>query len=80
MCYLCKDDGEYCQDCGKEICFDCKIGDDFTRPAYITSSGDLYCDRCGSRADEEEDYDPEMDFGDFDPYEISTATLRDISE
>lgn len=61
-----------CQDCGRLICFDVKQGDDILRPAYVTSSGDLYCDRCGMKNDEDDDYDPEMDFGDFDPYEQET--------
>ena len=48
-----------CPDCGKLICFDTTCGDDIIRPAYVTLSGDLYCDRCGSahdRAEEEEEY------------------------
>lgn len=44
-----------CQDCGCLICFDVECGDDVIRPAYVTSSGDLFCDRCGSRMDREED-------------------------
>ena len=30
-------------------------GDDVIRPAYVTASGDLFCDRCGSRYDREEE-------------------------
>ena len=58
MCDMCdenKGDFESCQDCGKLICFDVKVGDDVLRPAYVTSSGDLFCDRCGSRYDAEEE-------------------------
>lgn len=71
MCNLCKGDGTYCQDCGKEVCFDCKNGDDFRRPAYVTSSGDLYCDRCGSRMDELKEALLDEEWGSeyFDPYE-----------
>jgi hypothetical protein len=57
---LCDDEHgqQSCQDCGKLICFDTKLGDDIMRPAYVTSSGDLYCDRCGREHDraEEEEY------------------------
>lgn len=71
MCYLCEDDGAYCQDCGKEICFDLEVGDDFSRPAYVTASGDLFCDRCGSAIDEEEEAEYDDEYGwDFDPYEV----------
>lgn len=55
---LCEDyGGKSCQDCGKLICFDVKHGDDILRPAYVTESGDLFCDRCGPAYDEEERYD-----------------------
>ncbi len=58
-----------CQDCGCLICFDCERGDDVLRPAYVTASGDLYCDRCGSRYDAEEEAE-DYDDGDFyDPDE-----------
>jgi hypothetical protein len=65
---LCEDFDEVqaCQDCGRMICFDCQNGDDVMRPAFVTSSGDLYCDRCGSqheRADEEWDDCYEYDEG-----------------
>lgn len=69
---LCDDTGDSsCQDCGKLICFDVKHGDDIFRPAYVTASGDLYCDRCGqahSRAEEESE---EEDCGEieYDPYD-----------
>jgi hypothetical protein len=59
MCKLCDEspDGgyEYCQDCGCLICFDVIDSDDVIRPAYVTSSGDLFCDRCGSACDAAED-------------------------
>lgn len=59
---LCEEyDGQSCPDCGRLICFDTKHGDDIMRPAYVTESGDLYCDRCGKdhdRAEEEECYEP----------------------
>ncbi len=60
---LCDADGEMqsCQDCGRLICFDVNAGDDIIRPAWVTSSGDLFCDRCGSvhdRAEEEEFDEP----------------------
>ena len=51
---------ESCQDCGAMICFDVKGGDDVMRGAYVTESGDLFCNRCGPRYDrdaEEDDYD-----------------------
>lgn len=49
-----------CQDCGRLICFDVQGGDDVIRPAFVTSSGDLFCDRCGRAIEraEEEEYDP----------------------
>lgn len=70
---LCEDeDGASCPDCGKLICFDVKFGDDIFRPAFVTSSGDLYCDRCGSaheRAEEEADDDIWDDEPEHYPYE-----------
>ncbi len=65
---LCEEGGESCQDCGKLICFDVKNGDDILRPAFVTSSGDVFCDRCGrqqEREDQEEE-ENECDFDDFD--------------
>ena len=62
MCYLCDESGDEpvgCQDCGCLICFDIEDGDDILRPAYVTASGDLFCDRCGPEYDREED-----DYGD----------------
>jgi len=52
MCDMCDEnegDFESCQDCGKLICFDVEVGDDVLRPAYVTSSGDLFCDSSRSR-------------------------------
>jgi hypothetical protein len=43
-----------CQDCGRLICFDEVTGDDVIRPAYVTMSGDLFCDRCGRAQDRAE--------------------------
>jgi len=74
MCSLCDITGDYqsCQDCGRAICFDVEADSvDVLDRAYVTSSGDLFCTRCGSKYDaaEEaaeddaaefwEDYDPE---------------------
>ncbi len=55
-----REDGEMssCQDCGRLICFDIKTPDDICRPAYVTESGDVYCDQCGraqQRADMADD-------------------------
>ena len=59
------DEMQSCPDCGKLICFDTETGDDVIRPAYVTASGDLYCDRCGAEHDraEEKEYD-EFEFED----------------
>lgn len=71
MCELCDeaDDGlVYCQDCGRMICFDNLPSDiDVVDQAYVTSSGDLFCRRCGRQHDEaeEEDYD---DYDGYYPY------------
>lgn len=56
MCDLCNEfDGadlmQSCQDCGCLICFDVENGDDVLRSAYVTASGDLFCDRCGREID-----------------------------
>jgi len=53
MCDMCleRDGPESCQDCGCLICFDVETGDDILRPAYVTASGDLFCDRCGPEID-----------------------------
>jgi len=71
MCDMCDENGgdfESCQDCGKLICFDVEVGDDVLRPAYVTSSGDLFCDRCGSRYDAEEEWmaEEEADYYDME--------------
>ena len=57
MCNLCDEESgmQSCQDCGRLICFDVKCADDICAPAYVTSSGDVYCRRCGTRADREEE-------------------------
>ncbi len=44
-----------CPDCGRLICFDAKNGDDILRPAYITNSGELFCARCGTEYDCEDE-------------------------
>jgi hypothetical protein len=67
---MCKEnDGEMesCQDCGISICFDANSSDDFERPAYVTESGDLFCDIHGHKHDreDEEAEDDEMYLGDF---------------
>jgi len=58
MCWMCdENDGEMigCQDCGRLICFDVETGDDIVRPAYVTASGDVFCDIHGSQYDEAEE-------------------------
>lgn len=56
-----------CQDCGKLICFEIENGDDVCRPAYVTSSGDLYCDNCGEAHDRAEDEEDEaFEYGEND--------------
>jgi hypothetical protein len=70
MCELCEEVGGavYCQDCGRIICLDFEYSDDVCAPAYITASGDLFCNRCGREIDEAEEYD-DMFFGyEFDLY------------
>ena len=62
MCTLCAPDGTMasCQDCGVWICFELKGRDDMMTPAYVTTSGDLFCDGCGPAydlADEEAEHD-----------------------
>lgn len=71
MCELCdeSEDGIVsCQDCGRTICFDNEPSNiDVVDRAYVTSSGDLFCRRCGSQHDrsEEDEYD---DYDDYYPY------------
>ena len=73
MCDLCDDSGgemESCQSCGCLICFD-DDGDDVIRPAYVTTSGDLFCSRCGRKhdqAEEEDEEDEEEDDYEDDDY------------
>ena len=68
---LCEgDEATYCQDCGRMICFDQKCADDISAPAFVTSSGDLYCDRCGSRQERSDEEAHEGDPWDmYDPYD-----------
>ena len=66
------DDDEimYCQDCGCMISWDCKSGDDILRPAYVTASGDLFCNHCGREYDEEEERQADEEgWFEHDPYE-----------
>ena len=70
---LCKSD-DYeatCPDCGRMVCFDVVNGDDIMRPAFVTSEGDLYCDRCGKSHERAIEVAEEEDCGemDYDPYE-----------
>lgn len=58
MCELCDENGGEmlgCPNCGRLICFDIKGGDDVCQPAFVTSSGDLLCRRCGIRWEQEEE-------------------------
>lgn len=62
MCQMCDENGgeyEACQDRGRLICFDVTNGDDVIRPAYVTESGDLFCDIHGRRYDEAEERERE---------------------
>ena len=72
MCYLCdENDGEYtsCQDCGRMICFDQKPNNiDVIDRAYVTASGDLYCYRCGSQYDQEEEDAADEEYDGWDYY------------
>lgn len=68
MCELCeqnKGEPEACQDCGCLICFDIEFGDDVMKPAYVTESGDLFCNRCGSEYDR---HDEEVENGEWDDF------------
>jgi hypothetical protein len=58
-----------CPECGCMLLVGEGCGDDICRPAYVTASGDLMCNRCGRRHDEagEQQNDGDSDF--FDPYE-----------
>ncbi len=48
MCDMCEHgaEKESCYNCGCPVCYDVKKGNAVTRPACVTPSGDLYCDRC----------------------------------
>lgn len=51
-----------CPDCGALICWDIGpgCGDDIMRRAFVTSAGDLCCEKCGKaweRTETEEDFD-----------------------
>ena len=73
--WQCEDYGEdsSCQQCGCLLDPHCKFGggDDIVRAPYVTASGDLYCDRCGSAHNSaEESYEDDWDNDDFDDGEI----------
>jgi hypothetical protein len=59
VCQLCDQNNgemESCQDCGRLICFDSEPDSvDVLDCAYVTASGDLYCQRCGSKCDAAEE-------------------------
>jgi len=72
MCEWCEeidengDGGVYCQDCGRMLCYDIKgDGDDIIGHPYVTASGDLFCTRCGSQYDRQEEESWEDDGWDF---------------
>jgi hypothetical protein len=48
-----------CQDCGCLICKDIEFGDgdDYMRPLFVTTYGDVYCEPCGRRNQREIDRD-----------------------
>lgn len=58
MCELCdENDGgpTGCQSCGRLICWDITdAGDNVMQPAFVTSSGDLYCSKCGAEIEAHE--------------------------
>jgi uncharacterized protein YbaR (Trm112 family) len=74
VCELCDgDELTSCQDCGRTICFDNEPSNvDVVDQAYVTSSGDLFCRRCGTQYDivdeegYEDDYFPYPDVLDWD--------------
>ncbi|OGC94106.1 MAG: hypothetical protein A2W25_12035 [candidate division Zixibacteria bacterium RBG_16_53_22] len=71
MCDMCDEFGrgrQSCQDCGKLICFDVRMGDDIIRPAYVTSSGDLFCDWCGAGYDRREEAEADEGLGMWEEY------------
>lgn len=75
MCELCEqNDGEMCscQDCGRLICYDEQPNNiDVIDRAYVTMSGDLFCTRCGSRYDQEEEDSYEDEGDGWDMYSDS---------
>jgi hypothetical protein len=63
---------ETCQDCGRLICFDTKSEDDASAPAFVTTSGDLFCRSCGMKQEAAEMLgEDQAGAGDYypDPYE-----------
>lgn len=82
MCWLCDELGSMpsCTDCGILICFDVKHGDDVISPARMTDDGDVLCEDCYDRYQEEEAaeldemYGPEMDGSDL--YEANRTCPR----
>lgn len=82
---LCENDDvgpQSCPDCGRLICFDTTGFDDIMAPAYVTESGDLFCDRCGRAHDRaEEEFDGEDDDVDeFDEDDWEDAIPHDVEE
>lgn len=71
MCQLCiENDGEMesCQDCGRSICFDEKPDStDVVDKAYVTASGDLFCQRCGREYDKAQEEEEGADIDFYDP-------------
>jgi len=73
MCDWCDENGgdpQSCQNCGRMICWDQEsgVGDDVITRPYVTAFGDVYCVRCGSRQDAEEEAEIDAEFGGYDPY------------
>lgn len=71
MCQLCENNNgemQSCQDCGRLICFDEKPDSvDVIDRAYVTASGDLFCQRCGRKYDQAEEEDAELESEFYDP-------------
>ena len=60
---LCEGDNlSGCQNCGCLICFDVERGDDILRPAYVTASGDLFCNHCGAEEDRRDEEEADNEF------------------
>ncbi|MCA0455629.1 MAG: hypothetical protein LCI00_16760 [Chloroflexi bacterium] len=58
MCNWCDENGgelTYCQNCGRELCWDFLALDDVTSPPSVTTTGDVYCLSCGKREQDEID-------------------------